>query len=101
MPKFLLFLLALLLSIPVALLRGVVLQDLVDWFTPWHIGVVQGIGLTYIVGMFTYWVARTPLKNNATGEEFTGIARLFQVLIHSVLYSLIAWLFGWLWSFFL
>lgn len=97
MGKLLGFLLVLLLGIPVALLRGTVLQDFFDWFTPWHIGVVQAVGLTYIVALFTSNLVK-PREKKPTDEWWTAGA---EALTTSVVVCLFLWLFGWLWHFFL
>ena len=98
MNKILGFILLMLLGIPVALLRGVVLSDLVDWFTPFHIGVVQAVGLFYIFTLATYGIARKQDKPKEGEEWYTP---LLQNLIGSVFFSLFVWGFAYVWSLFL
>jgi len=98
MNKILGFILLMLLTIPVALLRGVVVSDIVGWFTPFHVGVVQAVGLAIIVGLFTHGLA-TKEDKAKDGEEWYAPA--LRSLVGSVLFSLFAWGLAYLWSLFL
>lgn len=97
MGKLLGLLLVLIVGIPIALLRGVVIQDFFDWFTPWHVGVVQAVGLTYLVSIFTIHLVKGR-EEKPTDEWWTSGA---EALAKSLVVSLFLWLFGWLWHFFL
>lgn len=96
MNKFLFVLFLIAIGIPIALLRGVVIQDLVDWYTPWRVGVIQSIGLSFIVALFTF---RMSDRIKPAGEEWWEhpINQLFT----SILLILFAWFFGWAWHFWL
>jgi len=97
MLKFLGLLLIILIGIPVALLRGVVLVDLVDWFTPYTISVVQAVGFSFIVMLF---IGHLPTRfDKKPGQEWWEPP--VTTLTGSIVLSLLAWLFGWLWHFFL
>lgn len=97
MGKLLAFLLLLLVSIPVALLRGVVLADMIDWFTPYTVTIVQAVGLSFIVAMFTISLKR----ENYAKDEGDNVANMVGHLISSVLTTLVLWLFAYIWSLFL
>lgn len=97
MGKFIAFILILLISIPISLLRGVVLVDLLEWFTPIRIGVVQAIGISIIFGMFTFGLKRETYDK----DEGDNLANAIGLLISGLLYTLAAWLFGYVWSLFL
>lgn len=97
MLKFLGLLLIILIGIPVALLRGVVLVDLVDWFTPFQISVVQAVGFSFIVTLF---IGHLPSRfDKKPGQKWWEPS--VTLLASSIIISLFAWLFGWLWHFFL
>jgi hypothetical protein len=96
MNKFLFVIALILIGIPLGLLRGVVIQDLVDWYTPWHVGVVQAIGLGMIVSLFTF---RMSERVKPAGEEWWE--HPINQFVTSLLLILFAWFFGWLWHFFL
>ena len=91
------FLLLMLVSIPVALLRGVVMVDLVHWYTPFHIGVVQAVGISILVSLFLVGVKRETYNR----KEGDNLANAVGALVSSVMFTLLAWLFGYCWSFFL
>jgi hypothetical protein len=93
MGKFLGFILLLLITIPVSLLRGVVASDVIAWFTPFHVTVVQAIGLSILVGLFTSGLAHKEDKTK-NGEWYTPA---FESLINSVFFSLFAWGTAWAW----
>lgn len=90
--KFLAFVVAVLLTIPIALLRGVVLADMIDWFTPYRVSVVQAVGLSLIVAVFTISLSR---------EKCRSLADLFGRILSNMLTLLLLWLFAYLWSLFL
>lgn len=94
MMAFLIFLLA---GIPLALLRGVVLRDMVWWYTPYHLGIIQAVGMSFIVTFFLVGVARhDPRKPDETmGHHVT------RVILNSLGTSLMWWGFAYVWHLFL
>jgi hypothetical protein len=91
------FLILVLLGIPLALLRGLVLSDLVTWFTPFHLGIVQAIGLTIIVTLFVSHL-KTSVERQP-GQSFAEYS--FGVLLGQLLLILFAWGLGYIWHLFL
>lgn len=91
------FLILMLVAIPLTLLRGLVLSDLIGWFTPFHVGVVQAIGISIIATLFTFHLK----KKNYAREEGDNTANAAGLLISGLLTTLICWFFGYIWSLFL
>lgn len=88
--------LGLIAGIPLALLRGFVLTKLWVWFAmdafpqlP-SLGLVNAIGLTYLVGLLIY-------KPDTTADDQSAGAVVLRAAAQALLVTLMTWGFGYLW----
>ena len=95
------FLLSQTLGIPVALLGGVVLQDLWGWFVaPLGLPALafwQAVGIITLVAVFKMNLARQPVKD----EDEQPIAAAMLRLVAVTLGYLMAWGYGVIWHAFM
>lgn len=96
MNKLLLALVAILIGIPTALLRGMVIVDYARWFLHITISPIQAIGISLLFAFFIIHIAAR-VEVDPEIKAMKGGSKVGYNFLFSILTSLTFWLFGYLW----